>query len=90
MGNDVALSCRPVPRTPPTSPPAPPPLQVDTAKVVIAGAALWAVALVVVLILGDRVDRVWTWTCVCGIALGGIGLGIMRWQGRRERPPTDR
>jgi hypothetical protein len=61
---------------------APPPLQVDTVRVVLAGTAAWAVALVVLLILGDRVDRAWTWTCVAGIALAGIGLGIMRWQGQ--------
>jgi Protein of unknown function (DUF2530) len=68
---------------------APPPLQVDTGRVVLVGTALWAVALVVLLLLGDRVDRAWTWTCVAGIALAGIGLAIMRWQGhlggRRDR-----
>ena len=35
-----------------------------------------------VLLLGDRVDRVWTWTCVAGIVMAGVGLGIMRWQGQ--------
>ena len=39
---------------------APPPLQVDTVRVVLAGTAVWAVALVVLLLLGDRVDRMWT------------------------------
>jgi hypothetical protein len=56
--------------------------------VVLAGIAVWVVALVVVLLLGDRLDRVWTWTCVAGIVLPFGGLGIMRWQGqlgRRER-----
>jgi Protein of unknown function (DUF2530) len=62
--------------------PAPPPLQVDTAKVVLAGTALWAVALVVLLLLGDRVDRSWTWTCVAGIVLAGLGFARMRWQGQ--------
>jgi hypothetical protein len=47
------------------------------------GTALWAVALVVLLLLGDRVDRVWTWTCVSAILLAGVGLAIMRWQGQR-------
>ena len=61
---------------------APPPLQVDTLRVVLAGTALWAVALVVLLVLGDRVDRLWTWTCVAGIGLAAIGLAIMRWQGQ--------
>jgi len=61
----------------------PPPLAVDTARVVQIGTGLWAIALVVLLVLGDRVDRVWTWTCVAAIALAVLGLGIMRWQGQR-------
>ena len=72
---------------------APPPLQVDTARVVIAGIGLWAVALVVVLLLGDRVDRMWTWTCVAAIGLAVLGLGVMRLQGqlpRRDRPGPPR
>ena len=64
---------------------APPPLRVDTARVVLIGAGLWVVALVVLLLLGDRVDRVWTWTCLAGIALAGIGLGVMRLQGQIGR-----
>ena len=64
---------------------APPPLRVDTVRVVLAGTALWVVALVVLLVLGDRVDRVWTWTCVAGIALAGVGLGVMRLQGQIGR-----
>jgi hypothetical protein len=58
---------------------------VDTVRVVLAGTALWVVALVVLLVLGDRVDRMWTWTCVAGIALAGIGLGVMRLQGQIGR-----
>jgi len=46
---------------------------------------LWAVALVVLLVLGDRVDRVWTWTCVAGLLLAVLGLGLMRWQGQSRR-----
>ena len=64
---------------------APPPLQVDTLRVVLAGTAVWVVALVVLLLLGDRVDRMWTWTCVAGIALAGVGLGVMRLQGQLGR-----
>ncbi|MGY1820560.1 DUF2530 domain-containing protein [Geodermatophilus sp. SYSU D00079] len=66
---------------------APPPLRVDTVRVVLAGTAVWAVALVVLLLLGDRVDRVWTWTCVAGIALAAVGLGIMRVQGQLDDRP---
>jgi cytosine/uracil/thiamine/allantoin permease len=65
--------------------PAPPPLQVDTTRVVLAGIALWAVALVVLLFLGDRVDRMWTWTCVAAIALGTLGLWIIKLQNRSRR-----
>ena len=64
---------------------APPPLRVDTVRVVLAGTALWVVALVVLLLLGDRVDRMWTWTCVAGIALAFVGLGVMRLQGQIGR-----
>ncbi|WP_299956075.1 DUF2530 domain-containing protein [uncultured Modestobacter sp.] len=63
--------------------PSPPPLQVDTTRVVLAGTALWAIALVVLLVLGDRVDPVWTWTCVAGVVLPFLGLALMRWQGQR-------
>jgi hypothetical protein len=67
---------------------APPPLKVDTVRVVLAGTAVWAVALVVLLLLGDRVDRMWTWTCVAAIALAALGLWVMRLQGQlRRRPP---
>jgi hypothetical protein len=61
---------------------APPPLQVDTVRVVLVGMAAWAVALVVLLLLGDRVDRLWTWTCLAAIALALVGLGVMRLQGQ--------
>lgn len=60
----------------------------DTARVVLAGAGVWAVALMVLLFLGDRVDRLWTWTCVAAIALAALGLGVMHLQGQlRRRPP---
>jgi Protein of unknown function (DUF2530) len=69
--------------------PAPPPLKVDTVRVVLAGSALWAVALAVLLLLGDRVDPVWAWTCVAGIALAVIGLGVMKWQGQLDKADND-
>jgi hypothetical protein len=70
---------------------APPPLQVDTVRVVLAGTAVWVVALVVLLLLGDRVDRMWTWACVAAIALAALGLWVMRLQGQlpRRRPGPD-
>jgi hypothetical protein len=64
---------------------APPPLRVDTARVVVVGIGLWAVALVVLLVLGDRVDRMWTWTCVAAIGLGTLGLWVMKLQGQLPR-----
>jgi hypothetical protein len=73
-------------RTVPMSPhPSPPPLRVDTARVVHAGMVVWAAALVVLLVLGDRVDRVWTWTCVAALVLAVLGLALMRWQGAGKR-----
>jgi hypothetical protein len=68
---------------------APPPLRVDTVRVVLAGTAVWTLVLVVLLLLGDRVDRLWTWTCLAAIALAGLGLFVMRLQGQfpsRARP----
>jgi drug/metabolite transporter (DMT)-like permease len=59
-------------------------------RVVLAGAVLWGVALVVLLLLGDRVERVWIWTCVAGIVLAGLGVGLMYWQGQLERRREDR
>ncbi len=64
---------------------APPPLQVDTARVVLVGIGLWAVALAVLLFLGDRVDRMWTWTCLAAIGLALLGLWIMKLQGQLRR-----
>ena len=69
--------------------PAPPPLQVDTVKVVLVGTGVWAVALVILLLLGDRGDPLWVWTCVAAIVLAVIGLGIMRWQGQLGRKDRD-
>lgn len=55
-------------------------------RVVFAGTAAWAAALVVLLLLGDRVDPAWRWTCVAGIVLAGLGLALMRWQGQWTGP----
>jgi uncharacterized protein DUF2530 len=51
------------------------PLAVPTRRIVSAGTALWAVALVVTLLVpalhtGGR--SWWPWTCVTGIALGAF------------------
>ena len=59
-------------------------------RVVLAGAVLWAIALVVLLLLGDRVEQVWIWTCVAGIVCAGLGIGLMYWQGQLERRRENR
>ncbi|WP_265522580.1 DUF2530 domain-containing protein [Oerskovia flava] len=56
--------------------PGPPPLVVDLRTVLLAGIALWALALVVGLVLlavGANTPRLVA-TSAAGIALGGIGL----------------
>jgi uncharacterized membrane protein YhaH (DUF805 family) len=58
---------------------------VDTLRVVLAGMAVWAVALVVLLLLGDRVDQMWTWTCVAALGLAAVGIWIMQLQGQLPR-----
>ena len=52
---------------------------------VLAGMAVWAVALVVLLLLGDRVDQMWTWTCVAALGLAAVGIWIMQLQGQLPR-----
>jgi uncharacterized membrane protein YhaH (DUF805 family) len=58
---------------------------VDTLRVVLAGMAVWAVALVVLLLLGDRVDQMWTWTCLAALGLAAVGIWIMQLQGQLPR-----
>ena len=51
----------------------PPPLEANDQLVIWTGTAGWAVALAVLLIIGDRLppgQRWWIWTCVCGVAFG--------------------
>lgn len=65
-----------------TEPRQPPrPLAVDTVKVLLAGLAVWAVALVVTLAVpslhtGDR--DWWPWACVAGLVIGTIGVLYLR------------
>lgn len=61
--------------------PKPQPLHIDTPKVILAGVALWAVALAVTLLVpgwhsGSRAW--WPWTCVAGIVLGFVGWAYVR------------
>ena len=57
--------------------PDPEPLELDDARVVAGGTALWLVALVVLAVadlLGADVHGWWMAMCGCGIALGLLGL----------------
>ena len=64
----------------------PPPLPArftDLHTVVAVGSALWLLAAVVLLVahlVADRPLDVWFTTCVCGVVLGGAGIGIYSWQ----------
>lgn len=56
------------------------PARVDTVRIVVAGLAAWAVALVVTLVVpslhtGER--DWWPWTCVAGLVLGLLGLAYV-------------
>ncbi|GIH78499.1 DUF2530 domain-containing protein [Planobispora longispora] len=66
------------------------PLKTNDTATILAGMALWAVALVVLLILqpGPE-DRWWIWTCLSGIGLGVFGLWYVRRRDRRgPLPPS--
>ena len=51
--------------------------------VVGVGSTLWVVggvALLVARVVAGRPLDIWFTTCVCGLVLGGIGIGIHSWQ----------
>ena len=57
--------------------PAPPPLEGNDQLVTAVITVAWAVALIVVAALRDRLpagDRWWFWTCVAGLGLGIFAL----------------
>jgi hypothetical protein len=66
--------------------PDPAPLRTHDRATVLVGIGLWLVALVVTLVLHDRLAADgrgwWTWTALTGIALGGVGLVHLRRSGR--------
>jgi Protein of unknown function (DUF2530) len=66
--------------------PDPEPLRTDDRATVLVGIGLWVVALVVTLVLHDRLAADgrgwWTWTALTGIGLGGVGLVYIRRSGR--------
>jgi hypothetical protein len=57
--------------------PAPPPLEGNDQLVTAIITGAWAVAVIVMLIVRDRLpagDRWWLWTCVAGLGLGIFAL----------------
>lgn len=63
--------------------PAPEPLETNDALVVALGTAGWAVALVVLLIVGDRDE--WVLVAAAGVFLGLVGLRHVRRRAARKR-----
>jgi polyferredoxin len=71
--------------------PDPPPLETDDVKIVAGGTALWAVALVVLVVLrlaGTDVHGWWITMCAAGAALGLVGVRYC--QRRRDAIARDR
>ncbi|MGH3389466.1 MAG: DUF2530 domain-containing protein [Actinomadura sp.] len=55
--------------------PDPPPLETDDVRIAAVGAGAWAVALVVLLLIGlPEADRWWLWVCVTGVVTGLFGV----------------
>jgi uncharacterized membrane protein len=57
--------------------PPPPPLEANDELLTAVLTAVWAVALVVLLVLRDQIprsERWWIWTCVAGVAMGLFAL----------------
>jgi uncharacterized membrane protein len=57
--------------------PAPPPLEANDQLVTAIITAAWAAALIVLLVLRDRIpvtERWWIWVCVAGLAMGLFAL----------------
>ncbi|MBB5807356.1 hypothetical protein F4560_007124 [Saccharothrix ecbatanensis] len=65
--------------TPLPPPPPLPPKLADPVPAIVAGTALWLLALVGVLLFGGG-DTVLVWTCLTGGLLGIIGYGVFTWQ----------
>ncbi len=73
---DPLRSTSPAGRTTPRLP-EPQPLHVPTRSIVLAGTAVWVVALALTLLvpsLHEGGRHWWPWTCVTGVALGVVAL----------------
>ena len=71
--------------------PAPEPLATSDVAAVAVGTALWAIALVLTLVLHDRLADDgrgdWVWIAAAGVFLGLIGLWHVRRRAARLRSP---
>ena len=66
---------------------APPPSEADDRKVTATITVGWVLALVVLLSVRNLLPadvRWWTWTCVCGVAMGLFGLWYVPFLKRRR------
>lgn len=74
--------------------PAPEPLETSDVAVVAVGTALWAIALVLTLVLHDRLADGgrgdWVWIAAAGVFLGLVGLRHVRRRSARLRSPEVR
>ena len=71
----------------------PPPLEGNDRLITQAITAGWAVALIVLLIVRDRLpagERWWVWTAVTGLVLGGFGLLYVPHLQRRRAEAAER
>jgi hypothetical protein len=78
----------------PSPPSPPPPLEANDRLVTVVGTAGWAVALVVLLIVRDRLPadaRWWIWTCAAAVAMGLFALWyVPRFKRARARSAARR
>ncbi|RJL33156.1 DUF2530 domain-containing protein [Bailinhaonella thermotolerans] len=66
--------------------PDPPPMQTKDMLTVQVGTAIWAIALVVLLIAQPPEGRHWwIWTCVAGVVGGFFGMAYIWRRNRRSR-----
>ncbi|MGH3272805.1 MAG: DUF2530 domain-containing protein [Streptosporangiaceae bacterium] len=68
--------------------PIPPPLEGNDELITAVITAGWVIAMIVVLVLRDRLapaDRWWIWVTACGSGIGLFGLVLVPWLKRSRR-----